>query len=120
MPKKSIAIGVVGAGPWGKNHIRNYCDLGLDVWVADINETRLKELEIKFPIKTTKDYKELLANEKILGASICAPASMHCRIALEFISAKKHVLIEKPMALNVEDAKKTMDAARANGITVMV
>ena len=120
MSEKSISIGVVGAGPWGENHIRNYCNLGLDVWVADIDESRLKELKLKYPIKTTKDYKELLANEKILGASICAPASMHCRVALEFIDAKKHVLIEKPMALNVEDAKKIMDAARANGITVMV
>ncbi|MCK5233193.1 MAG: Gfo/Idh/MocA family oxidoreductase [Candidatus Aenigmarchaeota archaeon] len=120
MPKKSMSIGVVGAGPWGENHIRNYCTLGLDVWVADIDETRLKELEAKYPIKTTKEYKELLTNEKIRGVSICAPASMHYRIALEFISAKKHVLIEKPMALNVEDANKIMDLAKENEITVMV
>lgn len=56
------------------------------------------------------DYHELLANEKVDVVHVLVPNTMHADVVVAAFEAGKHVMCEKPMAANVEDAKRMMDA----------
>jgi predicted dehydrogenase len=65
--------------------------------------------------KVYKDYKELLADKSIDVVHVLTPNRMHSTITVDALDAGKHVMCEKPMAINSAEAKKMLDAARRNG-----
>ena len=65
------------------------------------------------------DYEQLVADPGVDAVYISAPHSEHRRLALLAISAGKHVLVEKPIAVTVADARDIVDAARAAGVFAM-
>lgn len=89
--------------------------------VAELNRNRLKTIGEKFGItKQYLDYKELLANEDIDAVIIATPTNTHSEIALECLKAKKHILIEKPIARSLTEAKEINAAAKKNKKNIMV
>jgi UDP-N-acetylglucosamine 3-dehydrogenase len=116
----TINIGVIGAGPWGKNHIRVYSNLE-DVKLHTISDLNEKWLE-KAPenTKTTKDYKEILNNDEIQAVSICTPAATHYSLTKEALLAGKHVLVEKPLTTKSEQAEELVKIAEEKGLTLAV
>lgn len=89
--------------------------------VAELNRNRLKTIGEKFGItKQYLDYKELLANEDIDAVIIATPTNTHSEIALECLKAKKHILIEKPIARSLNEAKEINAAAKKNKKNIMV
>lgn len=89
--------------------------------VAEINKNRLKTIGEKFGItKQYSDYKEILANENVDAIIIATPTNTHSEIAVECLKAKKHILIEKPIAINLAEAKEINEAARKNKKQVMI
>jgi predicted dehydrogenase len=121
--KNKIKIGVIGCHYWGPKIIRNFksledCEVEI---VSDLDVENLKEIESKYPgIKTTKDYKLILNNPQIEAVSIVTPASTHYSLAKEFLSAGKHVLTEKPMAIKVKEAEELIFIAKEKNKILMV
>lgn len=89
--------------------------------VADINKNRLKTVGEKFSVKQQfSDYKEMLAAQDIDAVIIATPTNTHSEIAIECLKAKKHILIEKPIARNLTEAKEICSTAKKNKMQVMI
>lgn len=65
----------------------------------------------KFPVKQYADYRDLIADPKVELVGVCVPASLHRDVALAALAAGKPVLIEKPLALTLEDCDAIISAA---------
>ena len=113
-------VAVIGVGYWGKKHVEEYVSLGVDVTAVDLNEDNLKFCTEKYGVKTTKDYNEILADEKIKAISICTPNETHYKIAKDCLNARKNVLVEKPLAMTIEQGRELIDLAKDNSSTLTV
>ena len=114
-------ICVVGAGYWGKNHIKTLNILGLLGGIVDPNKNILNNMSNNYPeIMTYSNIDDALNNYDFQGFIIATPADTHYKIAKKVIAAKKHILIEKPLALNIEDAEELVYLASKNKINLMV
>ena len=105
-------ICVVGAGRWGKNHIRTLYEMGCLSAIVEPNQNIIKELQKKYP-----DISFLTSIEEsfvlnLSGYVIATPAPTHCQIAKKIIQKGFPVLIEKPMALNVSDCEYILNIAK--------
>ncbi|KKQ18780.1 MAG: oxidoreductase domain protein [Berkelbacteria bacterium GW2011_GWA1_36_9] len=114
--------GVIGVGNMGRHHTRNYAEIsGVNlVAISDINPKIGKEIAEKFKCQYYENYKDLLKNEKLDLVTIAVPTKLHKKIALDCITAGVHILIEKPIALNVKDAKEVVEKARQKGVKFTV
>lgn len=118
-------IGVIGTGYWGKNHVRTYSELVSEgvldhVLICDINEKRAKELGNAFNIDYLTNHKELIANPDIDAVSIVTPSPTHFGLAKEFMEAGKDVLVEKPMTMDIAEAKELVRISEETGQILMV
>ncbi len=117
-----INVAVIGAGSMGKNHARIYSginDVNLAA-VCDPNEEYGKEVAEKYSAKYYSDYREMLKKEKIDAVSICVPTKLHKQVALDAIKSKINVLVEKPIAATIEEAKEIIDEAKKSNVKLMV
>lgn len=111
----TIRVGMIGAGAIANSH----CD-GINkhpeakvVAVADMSQERLAALSAKFGIATcyTK-WEQLVADRTIDAVSIALPNALHAPVSLAALKAGKHVILDKPFALNVREAQAVVAAAR--------
>ncbi|NJE02067.1 UDP-N-acetylglucosamine 3-dehydrogenase [Thermococcus sp. JdF3] len=119
-----LRVGVVGVGMMGQHHARVYSELAREgkvelVGVADADFERAKEIARRFDTIPYADYREL-AKEKLDAVSVAVPTSLHRDVALEFINEGTSVLVEKPIADTIENAKAIITAAEEAGVTLMV
>lgn len=116
-----INVAVIGVGSMGKNHARVYSNIDGTklVAISDINE-EAKNIAEKFNAKYYKDYEEMIKNEEIDSVSICVPTKTHKQVALNMIKNKLNILIEKPIAVTIEEAKEIITAAKKNNVKLMV
>ena len=115
-----MKVGIIGAGYWGLNLIRVAHELGLLESVCDANEAAIAKVAEQYPdVGLEFDVTSLLERE-IDAVLIAAPAPLHAELALEAIAAGKHVFVEKPLAMSVEEAATVVRAARAGGRTLFV
>ena len=111
---------VVGAGRWGKNHIKTLHNLGCLGGIVEKDGTLRKTFSEMYPeIKIFKDVREAVKHP-FYGFTIATPAETHFEIAEFIISQKKHVLVEKPITLTAKDARKLQSLANENGVNLMV
>jgi len=115
-------MGIIGAGILGTSHATIYS--GLEnaklVAVADINESRAKELASRYGADSYKDYSKMLKDKSIDAVAVCTPDFAHRDPAVAAAEAGKHVLVEKPLATTVKDGQDMIDAARKAGVQLMV
>lgn len=108
MKLSKIKAGVIGVGQMGTYHAQIYRKLPQVELTAlcEYKDERRKELETEFPgVRLYKDYREMLQDPEIEAVSIVLPDNMH-REAVELaVAAKKHILLEKPLAKELEDGK---------------
>lgn len=89
--------------------------------IADIKKNQLNSVGDKFKIeKRYTDHKEMLDKEEIEAVIIATPTNTHLEIALDCLRANKHILIEKPIARNVSEAKQINAASKKYKKQVMV
>lgn len=111
--KKMINIAVIGAGPWGCNHIRIYNNL-LDVelaYVVEKDPAIRKKITEQFGVTCITDYHDLLKG-RVDAFSICTPASTHYEIAKDALNARINVLVEKPLTLSPLDAAELVTLSK--------
>ncbi len=123
-PKKLYRIGVIGTGSIAQhNHIPGYAKHpnAQLVAFADISEARHKELAESHPeMKGYRDFKKMLAKEKLDVVSVCTPNKFHAPAAIAALEAGCHVLCEKPMAATLAEADKMIAAAKTSRKKLMV
>lgn len=118
-----IKIGIIGVGNMGENHIERYQEItGCQVVaVTDLNPEQAQKVADKYSIPTVyADAESLLNQREIDAVSIVTPDATHCSVALHAIEQGKHVLCEKPLAENYEDALRMWQAAQDKGVIHMV
>jgi predicted dehydrogenase len=116
-------VGVIGAGYWGPNIIRNLYEApGAEaVAVADLSKERLEAISKRFPaLRVTTDYKDLIGDPSIDAICVVTPVGTHRKLAEEAFAAGKHVFVEKPLAKTVSDAEAIVRASERAGKTLMV
>lgn len=112
-------LAVIGCGYWGKNLARNFANLGALKAVVDPNpDTARIQAEANGVISMTLE--EAFADAEIESVAIAAPAELHRTLTLQAFAAGKHVYVEKPLALSVEDGEEMKQAAEAAGKKLMV
>jgi predicted dehydrogenase len=118
-----IRAGVIGYGYWGPNMVRNLAEVdGFQlVAVSDLREERLALAQNRYPaINTHADYRELLDDPHLDAVAIATPVSTHFEIAWQALCAGKHVLVEKPLAMTSEQARRLIDEAERRQRSLMV
>jgi len=116
MTSAPVRLGVVGAGYWGANLVRNCAQMGVLDIVSDLNADVLTAVSAAYPgVRATTDVAELLASP-VHGVVIAAPAPLHAALAKRAAAAGKHVFVEKPFALTVADAESIVEEAERNGV----
>lgn len=114
-PKNEVVIGVIGAGMMGFKHVCDFQKLPdcRVIGVADIDELVLKRCEEELTIPCTfNNCKDLLELEEIDAVVISVPPYLQEEICIKALSAGKHVLCEKPMALTPRSAEKIVRTAQ--------
>lgn len=122
--KKTGAI-LIGAGAISDTHIQACKSLSEQVELLAIANRHTEAAEKKAALygldaQIVSDYRQMLGRQDIEMVCICTPPSTHCGIAIECLNAGKHVLIEKPLAVSVEECDKILEAAKRNGKLVSV
>ena len=118
-----IRVGVVGYGYWGPNIVRNFSDVpGCQlVAVSDMRADRLASVRSRYPaIRTFADANALIADRRIDAVVIVTPVSTHFDLAMQALRAGKHVLVEKPLASNSEQAARLVEEADRRGLVLSV
>ncbi len=122
MIKKPLGIGIIGAGHIMKSHALAYLaspEMARLVAVADTNAKRARSAKDLYRFDLAcDDYQELLARDDIHAVSVCTPAEAHTPVVLDALRAGKHVLCEKPMATNLADADRIIQAADQTDRTI--
>ncbi|HEV2119255.1 MAG TPA: Gfo/Idh/MocA family oxidoreductase [Candidatus Bathyarchaeia archaeon] len=113
-----LNISVVGAGYWGKKVIREILNVSRTTRrvnlcsVVDNSPSMLEQCRKEFgPLDYRLSYQGLLSDPAISAVHICSPNTTHFEVASEFLRSKKHVLVEKPLALRSTDANELVRLA---------
>lgn len=118
-----VRVAVVGAGAWGINHVRAMSrakDAEL-VLVCDSNEAaRARAASLAPKVRLGADLADALTASDVDAVVLATPAKDHAQQARMLLNANKHVLVEKPMALDAADAHAVVSAAETHKRTLMV
>ncbi|NVM02950.1 MAG: Gfo/Idh/MocA family oxidoreductase [Candidatus Helarchaeota archaeon] len=116
-------MAVIGAGNWGKNHIRTLS--GMDnvrlKSVCDIDEERLKRINENYPnIEITNDPKDIFKDSSIKGVVVASSSDAHFSLAKSALDNDKDVLVEKPLTLDSNSAEILIEKAEEGKRILMV
>ena len=114
-----MKVGVIGTGYWGRNHVFEFKELGIEVIAADSLGSNFDEFSKYDNVKATKDYKDIIKNKDISTVTICVPNRLHFPIAKECLLAGKNVLVEKPISETEEQAQELIETAKKKGLILM-
>jgi len=120
-----IKFGLIGCGRISVNHIAAVLAHSSSYSInalCDIVPARIDAILDQIPadlrsnVSLYHNYHEMLSNEDINLVSICTESGKHASIGLDVIKSKKHVLIEKPMALSIADTDELIRSSRENNV----
>lgn len=113
-----MKVGIIGCGGIAPLHIRAYQKLeGVEVvGLCDLNQERASKLAARFRIgKTFEDYWNMFEKEDLDLVDICTPVSTHAKIVCDAAEVVPAIMVEKPMALNVSECDKIINAVKKHG-----
>jgi predicted dehydrogenase len=121
---EALRVALVGTGGIARAHLPAYQEFPDRVQLVAVCDIR-EDAAIKFARlagvdRIYTDYGELLAQTDIEAVDLCTTHDQHCAQAVGAAQAKKHVLVEKPMAISLQECRKMVDAADAADIRFMV
>src|SRR4030067_1036168 len=118
---EQIKVGVIGVGYWGPKLARNFFELSDSQleWVADLDQSRLDHIKSLYPeVRTTQDYHRVLTSD-VEAVVIATPVRFHYPLAMDFLRAGKHVLVENPLAACVDQAEEIVaEGVRQNRVVM--
>lgn len=122
MKKREIRIGVIGCGKISPMHLEGYKNIEHVklVSVADIDKNKAVLCANKYNTRWYIDYRRMLEDEVLDGVSICTPPFLHKEIAIEAARRGIHILCEKPLASNLQDAEQIIEVVSKSNVHFMV
>lgn len=118
-----LKVGVIGGGSISQFHLNPYFahpEVEL-IAICDRNEERLQQLGAQYKAKKLyTEYEQLLADEEIEAVSICTWNNTHAQIAIAALHAGKHVLVEKPLSMTMDEAYAIEKAVHETGRLLQV
>jgi len=122
MNNNVLGFGIIGCGmisEWHAQAIQKIQGTKL-VGATDINEKSRTDFSKKFNITAFNAVDELLANQEIDLVCICTPSGLHAPLSIKAANCGKHVIVEKPMALNLKECDEIIHACEANNVKMAV
>ena len=118
----TVGVGMVGTGAMGSGHMGTYMKIpGYRIAaVCDIDDKALENAKAKSGAPGYKDYRELLDRKDVDMVSVVTSNVSHAPIAIAALEAGKHVFLEKPISMTVDEAKKIREARDKSGKKVQV
>jgi predicted dehydrogenase len=118
--QRVLRAGVIGAGVFGTHHATKYKSLpGVRLAaIADPSAKARADVAARHDVPVVADWRELLG--KVDCVSVCSPASTHAEIVYSFLSAGAHVLVEKPIATDLDEAEELIALAAFKGRVLTV
>jgi len=120
MPSRPIRVGVIGVGRQGERHSRVYSNLaGVQfVGVSDLSADRGRAVADRYGVEYCRDYADLL--ERVDAVSVATPTTTHLEVVAECLRRQVHVLVEKPLAGDLEQAHQIVHLARQASVVLQV
>ena len=113
-------VALAGLGYWGPNLARNFDDLAELAWLCDASPDALERFTARYPrARATTDFGEVLADESLDAVVVATPAVTHYELAKRALEAGKHVLVEKPPAMNAAEAEDLVSTAERTDRVLM-
>lgn len=112
-------VAVAGCGHWGRNHVRNFAELGALVAVHDVDPAAAQNAATAFGVPVVS-WAAVLDDPDVDAVVIATPAAQHADMAREALLAGKDVFVEKPLALDTHDGQAVVDLAESLGRVLMV
>lgn len=115
-------VAVIGCGYWGKNLVRVFDQLGALAGVCDLDEANGQQAVrgCKGPVRLFSDLKALLSEDDIPAVVVATPAATHYQVARQALESGKDVLVEKPLALTMDEGRQLVELAESLGRVLMV
>src|SRR5215471_8951077 len=115
-----IKVAVVGVGHLGRQHARLYAELpGIELaGVVDILQPRVEEIAGLYKTAAFTDYHDIIG--KVDAVSLAVPTTDHARIGVDLLEHGVDVLVEKPIATSVEEARLLIESASRNNRVLQV
>jgi len=121
MPKR-LKCAVIGVGKMGINHVRVYASIPQVkfVGIGEVNKTLGEKVASQYGLNHYTDYKDLIMAEQPDLVSICVPTSFHYQVASYFLRKNINILLEKPIATTVDEAKALVALAKKYKTSLLV
>lgn len=120
---ETLGVAVVGCGYWGMNYVRVFNELSNAqvVGVCDIDPARLDRVCQRFPhVSTMTALSNLLDRSDLAAVVVATPSSTHYEVVKRCLARGKHVLVEKPLVMEVDQGERLVELAEAHRLTLMV
>lgn len=116
MDMEGFGVAIIGCGAIHRVHADAVLNSGMGeiLWFVDIREDRAIASAEKYGGSWCMDYHEVLEDPRVNIVHICTPHYLHSKMAIDAVKAGKHAIIEKPAAMNVEQARMMAQAAKEN------
>ncbi|MEP6789403.1 MAG: Gfo/Idh/MocA family oxidoreductase, partial [Acidobacteriota bacterium] len=120
---RKLRVAAIGVGSLGRHHARNYAELAAEgrvdlVGICDVSAETAASIASHHGSAQFTDWRDLLGN--VDAISIATPTETHCEIACAFLESGVHTLVEKPIALTLDEADRMIAAAGSSGAKLMV
>ncbi|NLD49474.1 MAG: Gfo/Idh/MocA family oxidoreductase [Clostridiaceae bacterium] len=119
---QQVNVGVIGVGWFGEKHAQVYNNLSGSnlIGVFDTNTETKNRVASALGVQSFSTINDLLADDSIDAVSICVKDQYHLQPVLAAAKAGKHIMLEKPMALNLEECNEMINAVKAAGVKLML
>lgn len=119
---RKLRVAAIGVGSLGRHHARNYAEMAAEgrielVGVCDTDPATAASISAAHGCKEYSDWRDLIG--KVDAVSIATPTETHCEIACAFLENGVHTLVEKPLAMSLDEADRMIAASAASGAKLM-
>ena len=119
MARKPIGVGILGAGLIAPAHAAGLQEVpqrAKVVAVCDVDREKAENLALLFDAQVYTDYRQLISDPAVELVDILLPHHLHYPAALAVLNARKHLLLEKPVAVTYKESLEIYEAAKAAGV----
>ncbi|MCB2184882.1 MAG: Gfo/Idh/MocA family oxidoreductase [Deltaproteobacteria bacterium] len=122
MPERSAPrVAVIGAGAWGKNLVRNFSALGALAAVVEPDPERREAVGRAYPgVALWPEAEAVLSDPDLAAVVISTPAPTHAELVARALAKGKHVFVEKPLCLDLDEGSELVRRAEGAGLVLMV
>jgi len=122
--KRIVGVGIIGTGGISEAHAQGYLSVRKKariVAVSDIDKRRAKKKAARWGAESWYlNFEELLKRDDIEAVSVCTPTFTHAQISVAAMKSGKHVLCEKPMAMNLEEADEMIETSEQEKVILQI